>query len=291
MSPLQTVLHRGPALAVAALTLMGASLPFAARSATVNVTPASMGGWSFNSRDSSGAVNSDPGAVGAMVTGPATPPFGTGSANLAVGNGTLGGDGAEELSTAGLDGTKLSALTALTYSTYDTLNNGQQFPYLTLAIATGNVTFPTDVLFFEPPYQTHATGNPSLPDQGATQMNTWQTWNALAGGWWDNNGVGGSGTGVVSLSAFLAAYPDATISTDPFAASLGGLGLNVGFASPTDQFNGYVDGLTIGVSGTNTTYNFDPTATPEPDTAWLLGFGVVLLMTLARRRGATIARR
>lgn len=165
--------------------------------ADVLVTPANMNGWSVNSRDSSGAVNSNPGAVGAMVTGPAAPPLGTGSAQLAAGNGTAGGDGAEELSTAGYTGVALSSITSLTYWTYDTKNNGSQFPYLTLAISYTGASSP-DILFFEPPYQTPTSGNGSLPNQGATQMNQWQPWNALAGGWWSDNS-GNAGTGVEPL--------------------------------------------------------------------------------------------
>ena len=257
------------------------SLSLEAR-ADVLVSPGNMNGWSFNSRDSSGAVNPNPGSVGAMVTGPATPPLGTGSANLAAGNGTAGGDGAEELSTAAYNGVALSSITSLSYSTYDTLNNGSQFPYLTLAVSTTGTSTPDDTLFFEPPYQTHASGNPSLPDQGATQMNKWQQWNALAGGWWDNLGLLKPGAGVGSLATYLATYPNAKITVDQFASSLGGLGLNVGFASPTDQFNGYVDALTIGVSGTNTTYNFDPAAVPEPATFGIFAFALAALGLLRR---------
>lgn len=141
-----------------------------------------------------------------MVTGPGTPPLGTGSANLQTTPGS--GDGAASIALTGLDGTSLDALTTLSYSTYDTANNGQQFPYLQLFISYANDTNDdgpgTDVLFFEPPYQTASSGNPSLPDQGDTVMDVWQNWNALEGGWWDNNGVGNPGTGVVSFSTFLS---------------------------------------------------------------------------------------
>ena len=32
----------------------------------------------------------------------------------------------------------------------------------------------------------------------------------------------------------------------------------MGYASDTDNFTGYVDNVTIGLSGVNTTYDFDP---------------------------------
>ena len=72
----------------------------------------------------------------------------------------------------------------------------------------------TDGLFFEPPYQQPSTGNPSLPDQGATAIGQWQTWNALTGGFWDNNNVFTPGTGVDSLANFLVQFPDAVIVAD-----------------------------------------------------------------------------
>ncbi len=162
-----------------------------ARATTVLVDPADMGQWSFANASSSGLVGANLYGSGSMVVGPATPPLGIGSANLATGNGTNGGNGAEILSSTGYALTPLSSLTALSYSTYVTSNNGSQFPYLELEIEGtigGVVNY--DQLFFEPPYQTAPyTTHPSLPDQGAEVLNTWQTWNALEGGWWDNAGI------------------------------------------------------------------------------------------------------
>lgn len=266
--------HQYQSWAATVLTAAGIGLalslsPVVAVAGTIKVTPANMNGWQFNSRDATGQANPNPGSSGQLVTGPATPPDGVGSANLTAGNGTAGGDGAEELSTTLYDGTALSSITALSYYTYDVQNNGQQFPYLSLSISTtGTSTVADDVLFFEPPYQTPTSGNPSLPDQGATVMNTWQQWDAFAGGWWDNNGIGNPGTGVVSLATIEAAYPNATIALDGFTTppTIGGIGLNVGFASPTDQFNGNVDALVVGLNGVNTTYDFEP-APPPPTNA------------------------
>ena len=260
--------------------------------ADVDVTPSNMHGWSFLTTDNNGDPQPGNGNTAQMVTGPGTPPLGVGSAQLATASGQ--GDTSSQILTSQYNGTSVSSLTSLGYSTYDTVNNGQQFPYLKLSINTtgvggaGNID---DALFFEPPYQTPGTGNPSLPDQGPTVMSQWQSWNAFTGGWWNNNGDFNPGTtegsmlGVDSISAYLALYPNATIE---------GVSLRVGYASPTDNFNGYVDGFTIGISGTSTTSDFEPdpvSAVPEPSTiiagaSMLLPFGASALRMLRKRQTA-----
>jgi hypothetical protein len=183
-------------------------------------------------------------------------------------------------------GTWLDSLAALSYSTYVTSWNGQQAPYLSLMVATTGSGPPDDQLFFEPAYQTPSSGNPSLPNQGSPTTGTWQTWNALVGGWWANSGDGGlnPGTGVQPLSAYLAVHPNATIENT--SSGLGGVRLNVGFASPTDVFNGNVDAVTIGTAGGTTTYNFEPgvTAVPEPSTLAMAGIASLILAGCGWRR-------
>ena len=217
------------------------------------------------------------------------PPLGTGSAELSTAPG--GGDGGVGITTGALDGTLLSSLSlgAISYSAYATANNGQQFPYLAINVNLNDGSGNQDTLFFEPPYQTPGAGGPSVPNQGATVMNQWQTWNAAIGGWWDNNNVLGSGgyNEVGFLSAFVALFPNATVadSDAPFSF-IDGVTLQVGFAD-TNTESGYVDNVTIG----GTTYDFEAVpAVPEPATVitgalLLTPFGVSAFRML-RKRGA-----
>lgn len=214
-----------------------------AHASVVVVDPAHMGNWAFANSDVNGTVGNNPTATTSMTVGPGAPPVGTGSARLATGNGAVGGDGAAILSNSGYAGILLSSITSLSYWTYDTANNGQQFPYLQLEVLTGNTY---DQLFFEPPYQTPVSGNPSLPNQGSTVLDTWQSWNALTGGWWDNNGSCGSpGSGVVSLASCINSLGATTTIVNNFGTAgvftgVGGLQFDVGFANPNNTFNGYV---------------------------------------------------
>lgn len=106
--------------------------------ADVVVSPVDMYGWSTSAYDGNFATVPGVGSTSessaynsanlgvSFVTGPPTPPAGVGSANLYTLNGT--GDGNAVLGTngisGGLAGVQLSALTSLSYWTYDTANNG-----------------------------------------------------------------------------------------------------------------------------------------------------------------------
>ncbi len=272
----------GLAGAVACAGLLSAGV---AGAATVVVSPANMEGWSFQSFDGNFAPVSSGNYLGTaqMVNGPGTPPFGTGSANLATNPGY--GNGGEALSTQAYDGTALSAITSLSYYTYMTTNNGSQFPYIALAISTDGNPIASDgsnlaFIDFEPPYQTPTTGNPNLPNQGAASLKTWQFWNALEGGWDAPN----AGTGVSSLSAFLTEYPKAAIANPSNVyPGFAGINLQVGFGNPTDNFNGNVDGFSIGISNSVTTFDFEPA--PAPASFGLVGVGALALIGgLALRR-------
>jgi hypothetical protein len=241
------------------------------------VTPGNMQGWSFFSLDDT-FDGPQVGSIGAMVSGPATPPLGTGSAELSTITG--GGGGGVGITTGAFDGTLLSSITSLSYQAYNFANNGQQFPYLALNVNLNDGSGNQDTLFFEPPYQTTATGGPGVVNQETPGMNQWQSWNAGIGSFWDNNNVlGTGGYGLVgSLAAFEATFPNATIadSAAPFSM-IDGITLQVGFASDGETFTGYVDDVTIGTATGTTTYDFEPAAVPEPATMMIFVAGALLL--------------
>lgn len=238
------------ALTVAFLAVSVILLPTTALMATLKVTPSNLQGWQTQTSGTGQSVT--------FEQGPATPPLGVGSVELSVGP---NGSGAAQLRHPGYQGTRLADLTALSYSTYvDQDGSGGQAPYIILQVdLDGNLATTGDrtLLFFEPVYQS-AAFFPSNP-QGSLALDTWQTWDALNGGWWSTTGVAGAspGTGVKPLSAITALHPNAVIYNS--SGPLGGVRIVAGFgAGAWDNFIGNVDNFTIGVSGNNTTYDFDP---------------------------------
>jgi hypothetical protein len=247
----------------------------------VVVYPGNMDGWAFRVTDNNGDPPASDASAG-FVNGPATPPLGTGSVHFQVGT----GDQSAGIRNSSYSGTRLADITALSYSTYATAWNGQQLPYLSLAIDRSDLGLgPDDTLFFEPAYQLKGTGNPTLPDQQAVVLNQWQTWDAKIGGWWNNDGDFIPGyPNVGSLASYLALYPNAVMvnRTD----GVGAIRLVSGFASPENKFDSNVDAFTIGVNGNNTTYDFElngPAAVPEPVSVLLFG-GVLLCIARPLRR-------
>jgi hypothetical protein len=138
------------------------------------------------------------------------------------------------------DGTQLSNITALGYSTYS--DNATTAPILQMEINPGNttgtdagVTYST--LNFEPYLQT-----------GGLIPTTWQTWSVLSGEVWGTHLTGAPNSSPLSWSSFLATYPNAKIT--------GGIGMSVG--SGWSATTGETDALTIGTAAQTTVYNFEP---------------------------------
>jgi hypothetical protein len=242
--------------------LLTFSLTSAAAAATILVVSHD-GQFQWHSRVTDSSGNPDPTAGSVtFVTGPGTPPRGTGSLRLQTNPGR--GDGSAQMRSTRYAGVLLKDLTELSYYAYLTTNAGnfQQFPYLAIDVTCAGTCVAlgggTDRLFFEPPYQEPLTGGPTcaIPGQGPTIPHTWQKWDALHGCWWDNNGeLGSGGNDTRPLSDFITLHPDAAIRNP---SGIGGVRLAVGFASPTDLFDGNIDMVTVGVQGRSTSYDFEP---------------------------------
>jgi hypothetical protein len=227
---------RRRALAVLATATAALVTAASAAAATVTVTPAHMNGWAAVNDTCGGAST---GSV-SFVSGPATPPAGSGSAKFTVG---ANGDSYPTLRTDDYNGVKLSDLTALDYWTYVSSAPGSQAAYLDLYVDWNGDNVQDDTITFEPVYN------------GTVTPNTWQHWNALTGNWW-SDAMGGPPP-FFTLSTY--GHPNATIlggSDENFvlAAGCGG--------TAWTNFVGNADKLTIGVNGSNTTYDFEPTVGP-----------------------------
>lgn len=227
-----------------------------------------------------------------LVTGPGVPPVGNGSVQLSVGANGANGTYVENPDYAGF---LLSDLTVLSYATYvQTYVNGQA-PYLVLALDFDGDAIVEDALAFEPVYQTGGYPSSSaIPNQcgvspNCVDLNTWQSWDALVGGWWSFTAAT-SGPPLVTIADYVAAHPTARIVND---ASFGdGVSINAGFgAGAWDNFLGNADALRIQFNGMNQAdlHNFDAAAAaevPEPATLILLGSGLLAVGARRRRRPA-----
>lgn len=228
--------------------------------AIVLVTPNNLNGWQLTASDDNTAPP-QPSAL--FESGPATPPLGAGSLELRIS--TAGADAAQARN-PNFGETLLNNLSALRYSTFVEQNNGGlsgnggQAPYIILSVDNNNDAVSDDLLFFEPLYQ-DASFFPSNP-QGPLALTTWQTWDALAGGWYSLNGAGGSGPGtnVKPFSTFFDPDGDTNqariVNT---ATGLGGLRLVTGFGGPADwgNFIGNIDNVTVNTNLVSNTYDFD----------------------------------
>lgn len=232
----------GAALVCAALVPAGA----ARASTVVVVKPSAMNGWAIVDDTTGGGVG------GSFVNGPGSPPAGVGSGRLQLataGAGWYFGGGASYA------GTPLADLTSLQYSTYrSSIDAGNN-----LAIAL-QINVDYDLTDASIGWQGRIVFEPYNTFPGGVPQNTWQGWNALAGKWWQSGNaiVGNSNVGKAcpqsspcNWSTLTAAYPNAG-----FHATFGAIVLKAG--SNWAGFDGNVDYVTIGVSGTDTTYDFEP---------------------------------
>src|SRR5581483_4536446 len=212
----------------------------------VVIKPGSMHGWVFVNEATNQLEQ------GTFVTGPATPPKGTGSVQFTAATATDN----HSILTGQYADTPLSAISQLDYWT------NQSGP--TVAVA----------LRFDVRYRTSDTAyggrlvfEPYI-NNGGTVPAGWQHWNALdgagapgsrAGLWWasntgpnGSNGVCGQAT-PCTWAQILNLFPDAKVNP-----SNGNFALGVG--SGVSGFVGQADALTIGVPGSLKTFDFEAPA-------------------------------
>jgi hypothetical protein len=252
----------------------------AASAANLIVKPSSMDGWGIQKVGT---------GTGGFDLGPGTPPLGAGSASLDVGADTNGLDRAAFRNT-NYQGTLLADFTKIDYSTYVDQGNGCVAPLILLSVdVDGNGIYDPanttdDGLFFEPCYQTglyptEPVGQ-SIPmqcDLGnplCFTQDTWYHWDALNGGWWSSKYGGAGGPPLTLFSTYIQTLKAMGYTSPKIANTnncLGGFRVQVGNGPPVwNDFQGNFDALTIGVSGTDTTYDFEYENKPIPGCATAL---------------------
>lgn len=236
---IKTLKNIGASLSLLLATPLLAFAPLA--SATTNtIHPANMQGWGFAQETATGS--------GSMVSGPETPPLGTGSANL-----TVDSTGGVVIAKNGYKGLAFSDLDILKYSTYRTTGSSA------LAIAL-QFDFDTDVTDTDNSFMGRVTYEPYHTQ--VVETGEWQEWDTL-------NGAAGAGTGnwwltrttisasctqsnPCTLSELITLFPNSGIRNTANA----NVWLKAG-GGWTGGFNGNVDELTIN----DDTYNFEPVVT------------------------------
>jgi uncharacterized repeat protein (TIGR01451 family) len=218
---------------------------------TTTVMPADLGPW--QEQNSTCGV-SNTGDTGFQL-GPGSPPLGAGSALITVGS---DGDSFNSFRYTGANGVALTSLTELGYSTYVQVDgSGGQAAYLLLNIDYNGDDQLEDQLFFEPVYQNGTYGGDPVPNQGNVATGTWQTWDALAGGWWSaNDGFGGPP--LHTLAGYATLHPTARIINTN--TGQGGLRVAAGCGGAAwANFVGNFDAVRVGVSGTTNQFDFETT--------------------------------
>ncbi|MFL6155667.1 MAG: Calx-beta domain-containing protein [Marmoricola sp.] len=223
----------------------------------VTVDPAHDGGWKHQAYDNDVYLTSNQ----TLVDGPATPPLGGGSLRFSLSS-AENADRVELFRTTQYDGTLLRDVRAISYSTYQRGNAGNDTPqqpvYLRFSLDNDDNGTTDDTLFFFP------------ANNGTVQQSTWQTWNAADGVWGVNGDPGPADS--VSIDDYLVAHPDARIVVNGDAGApeqpRGGVAFLVG-GGGAGQMNGtyYLDNIAIsradaasGHTVTGKRFDLEPTA-------------------------------
>jgi hypothetical protein len=202
----------------------------------VTVRPESNFGWGFLTESGTG--------TGSFVNGPGTTPAGIGSARLTVPD-NVGGQLLGKLDYAG---TRLDQITSLEYSTYRTAGGPALAPAFSF-------NFDYDLTDGTTGWQGRMVYEPYFTETVSTGV--WQTWNPMNGRWTFSGAPGNSACPMATPCTWaqvLALYPNGGINSTP---TLGGVGFKAG-SGWAGGFDGNVDKFTIGISNTETTFDFEP---------------------------------
>jgi uncharacterized protein (DUF2141 family) len=261
-----TPLNAGKGFLVDNITLVSGPTPAGPSNSTVVVHQSDLAAntadvisnptkWFFYNDENDTIDNS----LGSMVAGPATPPLGTGSAQISV-----TGTQRRNLATYQFSGMKLGDITTLMFSTYNpSAGNGgsaTRSAYLNFNVDfNGSDTWQKRLAF--------------VPNQnGTVTQDTWNAWDAIQGGTakyvysgttWPtpvtgpHAGMAGvPGTTPRTWNDLLADYPGIRIRvTDSW------LGMRVG-EPYADGYTENLDKVVLGTASQKTTFDFEPTPAP-----------------------------
>jgi hypothetical protein len=216
------------------------------------VTPLSTD-WGFV--DDNGAGN----GVTGFESGPDTPPLGDGSFYIELNSSTAG----YIMGTQKYQGTLLSDITTLSYSTYTNLSP---------AAMSFQINYDPDLTSATNPKPWYGRLTYEPYQNGTVTNNTWQTWDMLDGGageWWAS--PNGNSTvddacpqaAPCTLTDLLAAFPNIGIRDDADSAIVFKAGSN------WDGFAGNVDNFRIEIGGDTDIYDFEPLTTVYVDDDWV----------------------
>lgn len=175
-------------------------------------------------------------------------PLGQGAHFLSMGS---SGNQTELYRTTTLDGTPLSELSALEYSTTEHGTDpavAKQPAYLRLTISSTGTNVQDSTLYFEPALN---------PDQGPIAQDTWQSWNAGSAATWTTTG---GPEGATTLADYVTTHPQATIvNNDSGNLTGGGLAVLAGCAGD-NQSNAVLgfDRIVATTAGQTHLWDFEP---------------------------------
>lgn len=230
------------ALAIGVVAAGMLAVPAGASTTTVGAL--SVNGWFGINEGPSGSVGTT-----TLLSGPGTPPAGTGSAKL-----TVDSTGRASLGTNAYAGTKLSQISALSYATRAPSANLNNQP---------NLQF--DVDYVTTDSSTAYQGRLTFIRNSAVPANTWTTVDALNDGKWYATGAPGNTVctqaSYCTWSQILTAFPTAGIRND--SVGKGAMILRLG-GPVAGGATVYVDDFSITRPSGTSTVDFEPGASVSP---------------------------